>query len=87
MNKMMLKKQYMMYAPKKKGRLPSEYQEVEYIESTGTQYIDTGLTPNGNYSFDIKINASTNKKSILGALEAWEKNAISLYINDYNNLL
>lgn len=26
-------------------RLPKEYQEVEYIESTGTQYIDTGVSP------------------------------------------
>ena len=26
------------------AKLPEEYQEVEYIESTGTQYIDTGLT-------------------------------------------
>lgn len=26
-----------------KKRLPAEYQEVEYIESTGTQYIDTGI--------------------------------------------
>lgn len=26
------------------SRLPAEYQEVEYIEATGTQYIDTGLT-------------------------------------------
>ena len=26
-----------------KGGLPSEYQQVEYIESTGTQYIDTGV--------------------------------------------
>ena len=25
--------------------LPNEYQEVEYIESTGTQYIDTGYCP------------------------------------------
>lgn len=25
------------------ARLPKEYQEVEYIESTGTQYIDTGI--------------------------------------------
>lgn len=24
-------------------RIPSEYQEVEYLESTGTQYIDTGI--------------------------------------------
>lgn len=27
-------------------RLPIEYQEVEYIESTGTQYIDTGIPLN-----------------------------------------
>lgn len=26
-------------------RIPSEYQEVEYIESTGSQYIDTGIIP------------------------------------------
>lgn len=25
---------------------PHEYQEVEYIESTGTQYVDTGFIPN-----------------------------------------
>lgn len=29
------------------SRLPSAYQEVEYIQSTGTQYIDTGLTATG----------------------------------------
>lgn len=28
------------------SRLPSEYQEVKYIESTGLQYIDTGIVPN-----------------------------------------
>ena len=26
------------------ARLPKEYQKVEYIESTGTQYIDTGIS-------------------------------------------
>ena len=35
----------------KKSRLPKEYQEIEYIESTGTQYIDTGIKHTGN---DIK---------------------------------
>lgn len=30
------------------GGLPAGYQEVEYIESTGTQYIDTKFTPNFN---------------------------------------
>jgi len=28
------------------SRLPSAYQEVEYIESTGTQWIDTNFSPN-----------------------------------------
>ena len=30
------------------SRLPSGYTELEYIESTGTQYVDTGVVPNNN---------------------------------------
>lgn len=30
------------------ARLPKEYQEVEYIQSSGTQYIDTGISPSEN---------------------------------------
>ena len=36
-----------------KNILPNEYQEVEYIESTGTQFIDTGVIANQNTGFDI----------------------------------
>lgn len=32
----------------KTARLPKEYQEVEYIQSSGTQYIDTGYTVNAS---------------------------------------
>lgn len=35
-------------------RLPAEYQEVEYLESTGTQYIDTGFVADINSSFKCK---------------------------------
>ncbi|MBR6690527.1 MAG: hypothetical protein IKL65_04275 [Bacilli bacterium] len=35
------------------SKLPSQYQEVEHIESTGTQYIDTGIIPNQYTGFDI----------------------------------
>lgn len=31
-----------------KRKLPEGYTQVDYIESTGTQYIDTGFKPNGN---------------------------------------
>lgn len=34
--------------------LPSGYTELEYIESTGTQYIDTGYKPNNLTNFEIK---------------------------------
>ena len=36
--------------------LPSEYQQVEYIESTGTQYIDTGIKCSQNMSCEIENN-------------------------------
>ena len=36
--------------------LPDEYQQVEYIESTGTQYIDTGISGGTNSSYEIHLN-------------------------------
>ena len=36
------------------GFLPKEFQQVEYIESTGTQYIDTGFKPNQDTSVEVK---------------------------------
>ena len=35
--------------------LPDEYQQVEYIESTGTQYIDTGFKPNNKTKLSIYV--------------------------------
>ena len=37
-------------------RLPSEFTEVEYIESTETQYIDTGVKFGTGFACDIKFN-------------------------------
>lgn len=37
------------------GRLPAEYQEVEYLESTGTQYIDTEYYPNNLTDVECKF--------------------------------
>jgi hypothetical protein len=39
----------------KKSRLPPEYQEVEWIESTGTQWIDTGFYPSNNTRLKTSI--------------------------------
>ena len=44
------------------SNLPNEYQEVEYIESSGAQYIDTGFNGGNNYSIKFKIFDSTLSK-------------------------
>lgn len=52
------------------GPLPSGYTELEYIESTGTQYIDTGYTPNGNtkvVSEVMLLNWATYWEAIFGS--------------------
>ena len=40
--------------------LTSGYTQLDYIESTGTQYIDTGITPDTTLEFDITFNTSNN---------------------------
>ena len=42
-----------------KSRLPSIYQEVEYIESSGTQYIDTGYEPQNYFGIDMFFSFSS----------------------------
>jgi len=46
-----------------KTLLPAEYQQVEYIESTGTQYIDTGWIPTVNAKIDLDIELRENEKT------------------------
>lgn len=50
-----------------KGELPGEYQQVEYIESTGTQYIDTGLKSNqiSKVSMDFEFTSMDKTYNLL----------------------
>ena len=41
-----------------KSNLPDGYQEVEYIESTGTQYIDTNVIPTSNLNGEFTLSAN-----------------------------
>ena len=56
--------------------LPSGYKRLEYIQSTGTQYIDTGFKPNQNSRVvaDFQLTASGVWQSVFGA---WK------YTSDY----
>lgn len=60
--------------------LPSEYQQVEYIESTGTQYIDTSIKPNQNIKFNITMKGNRKNQSefILGSRIGFQNNNFGL---------
>ena len=62
-----------------KIRLPVEYQEVEYLESTGTQYIDTGIVLNNGcvITLDFLIAESSVNRAIYG----WRRKGT--YTNPY----
>ena len=49
--------------------LPAGYQKLEYIEVTGTQYIDTGFTPNHNSRMvlDFAMTQTENTSAIIGS--------------------
>lgn len=48
--------------------LPREYQEVEYIEGTSNQYIDTGFKPNQDTRVEMElISTANNTNFIFGA--------------------
>ena len=44
---------------KPNSKLPTAYSQLEYIESTGTQYIDTGVSGGENAAYEIKFNPLT----------------------------
>ena len=48
--------------------LPETYQQVEYIESTGTQYIDTGYIPVQGFSLEMDNVSINHTENPLGAL-------------------
>lgn len=50
-------------------RLPGEYQEVEYLESTGTQYIDTNLlyAVNDRIEVDVAPVVITQDRAVFGS--------------------
>lgn len=58
-------------------RIPSEYAELAYIESTGTQYIDTGIlsTAVNRAKYKIKITSYIDGTYITGTDGAWQTKA------------
>ena len=75
-------------------RLPAEYEEVEYIESTGIQYIDTGVKENTVYSFEfvftpLKTNTTNYDSWLSGTIDNFTigtyANITKLYLRHRTN--
>ena len=55
--------------------LPNGYTKLEYIESTGTQYISTGITPTENTKVVIEFNYSNSSGVVFGQDSGYKVNA------------
>lgn len=61
------------------GRLPKGYSELEYIESSGTQYINTGFNPNQNTRVVMDCNLLA-KGTIYTPFGTWNDANVGQYI-------
>lgn len=68
-----------------KEGLPSEYQEVEYIQSSGTQWIDTWVIPTQNTKSQMKVLFVDYTWDVVYWMYNWNDNADYRLINKYNN--
>ena len=67
-------------------RLPDTYQEVDYIQSSGTQYIDTWVSANQYLSYEAKLTAlwTTNDSPLFGARTGSTSNRFWLIVYGWN---
>ena len=66
--------------------LPSGYRQLEYIQSTGTQYIDTGYASSSGFIADIKLSITSfsSYQTIIGShnlASPWGRNYIATNSN------
>lgn len=72
----------LMAFEKSGGGLPEGYTAVNYLQSSGTQYIDTGrkLTQDSDITIDFKIIGALNRNAgIFGSRESASKNNLALF--------
>lgn len=80
-------KRRLMAFEKSGGGLPSSYTAVDYLQSTGTQWIEMGVAPNQNTKavLKIKINTFTSRgASLIGSrTDINSDDQFTTYLDDY----
>lgn len=69
------------------SRLPVDYIELQYIQSSGTQYIDTGYKPNNNTRVQcgFELLESGRAYGVFGSRIAYQNTAFDLFANGQNS--
>ena len=79
----------LVFESNKPSRLPKGYTEVEYIQSTGTQYINTAITVTNTSSIDAVIehtfNSTSTAQYLFGLGEKSGANTYTFGIAAYQN--
>lgn len=64
--------------------LPSEYQKVEYIQSNGSQYIDTGIYGNAGIKISARMAWVTASNTLFGSRK--DAGATRFFVTAYNGI-
>lgn len=69
------------------SRLPVDYIELQYIQSSGTQYINTGFKPNNNTRVQCKFELLESGRAygIFGSRIGYQNTAFDLFANGQNS--
>lgn len=77
---------YYSPTPKPEPILPEGYTQLNYIQSTGTQYIDTGIKPNQNTKIEADIKVTNTSCHVFGARNSYLSKAFALYWRSNSDL-
>lgn len=65
---------------RRRGRvLPSNFTPVEYLQSSGTQYINTGVAASAGISIGVKVQRTANNSDWDGIVGSWTAEDNTLY--------
>lgn len=67
----------------KKSILPKEYKQVEYLESSGTQYIDTGLKYRGVYYYTVDCEINDENGNEMFGMDRFDNHSVFIWDSIY----